>query len=143
VRVCTVARRVHNSKIKQQELPFLNNRYKRDNYFTAQEHNWCDEDLFVEWVKEVWKPITIVKGLKYTLLILDQYHVHKTARVLDALASDGTQVVHLPPAETGTLQVLDVGINKPFKENFIRKIQELDEPIGRSKVAEAEAVCHA
>jgi hypothetical protein len=53
------------------------------------------------------------------MLILDQFTVHKTNSVLSALGKLGTVAILLSPGETSKLQILDVGINKPFKNQAI------------------------
>jgi hypothetical protein len=50
------------------------------------------------------------------LLELDQCKVHLMGSVVGALEGCGTEVEFILPGYTGKLQVLDVGINKPFKE---------------------------
>jgi hypothetical protein len=45
----------------------------------------------------------------------DDYAVHETEKVRNELAKLGTFVIMLPGGTTNHIQVLDVGINKPFK----------------------------
>jgi hypothetical protein len=104
-----------NGRIKKKDLPELNLRCKSEVIFTFQDNAWCDEEAMLQWIEEVWKPLTILKKPRITMLILDQFTVQKTNSVLSAIGKLGTVVIHLPPGETSKLQILDVGINKPFK----------------------------
>ena len=94
----------------------MNRQYEKNIYFSVQENAWCDQETFEEWIDFVWMPFVETKRPLPTLLILDQYKVHQQDKILEKLANLGTLVIHLPPGETSKLQVLDVGINKPFKD---------------------------
>jgi hypothetical protein len=52
--------------------------------------------------------------------MLDDYPAHKTQEVRTQLQTLGITVFFLPPGTTHHIQVLDVGINKPFK-SYLRK----------------------
>ena len=54
-------------------------------------------------------------------LILDQHTSHKHKDVLHYFHEFDTEVDFLPPCSTDTLQVMDVGINKIFKERLKSK----------------------
>jgi hypothetical protein len=101
-----------NESIKKKDLPELNLRYQRKVIFTCQDNAWCDEEEMLQWIEEVWKPLTFLKKPRITMLILDQFTVHKTNSVLSALGKLGTVAIHLPPGETSKLQILDVGIKQ-------------------------------
>ena len=76
---------------------------------------------------------------KGSYLLLDSYSVHMTNKSLTALQDCGTEVDHIVKGYTEKLQVLDVGMNNPFKDrvkacygNFMlgnvenRKVRRLD-----------------
>ena len=44
-----------------------------------------------------------------------RFSVHKVCNCVDAIKSCGTEVDYITPGYTSQLQVLDVGVNKPFK----------------------------
>ena len=76
----------------------------------------------LQWIELIWKPIAInLPGMK--LLLLDEATSHMTADVQRAFAALETDVEYIPGGCTASLQVLDVGINKPFKDR-IRKNYE-------------------
>ena len=54
-------------------------------------------------------------------LLLDEYGVHKVGWLLKMLSNCNTEVDFVLAGKTGVLQVLDVGINKPFKDYIRRK----------------------
>jgi hypothetical protein len=47
----------------------------------------------------------------------------------------GTIVIHLPPGETSKLQILDVGVNRPFKHYCQLGIHKFD-TIGRAEIGQ-------
>ncbi len=49
------------------------------------------------------------------MLILDDFKAHKTSVVKERISSLGTRLEYVIPGYTCALQVLDVGINMPFK----------------------------
>ncbi len=51
---------------------------------------------------------------------MDSCAVHETAAIKEALGKHGTKVLYIPRGFTSRLQVLDVGVNKPFK-HYIRQ----------------------
>jgi hypothetical protein len=75
------------------------------------------EELMVEWMKEVWhrRPGALLK--KRQMLALDNLKGHLTEKV-KTIASDllNTDLVIIPRGMTFQLQVLDVVVNKPFKD---------------------------
>ncbi len=46
---------------------------------------------------------------------MDSRAVHETAAIKEALGNHGTKVLYIPRGFTSLLQVLDFGVNKPFK----------------------------
>ena len=68
----------------------------------------------LEWKKKVWKSFT-ENCPGHFLLLLDQFTGHMTQEVQDAIAAYRKKILLIPTGYTGKLQVLDVGLNKPFK----------------------------
>jgi DDE superfamily endonuclease len=86
-------------------------------YYEVQEKGWMNEELMLIWIATIWKPWADQKsGIK--MLILDVYTAHMTARVRAALHDCQTVPFYVPGGYTSKLQVLDVGINKPFKDHI-------------------------
>jgi hypothetical protein len=86
--------------------------------YTVQEKGWIDKDTFLEWIEKVWKLFT--KGKTSTYLLMDEFAVHKAATCTKVMEECGTQFDLIYVGYTPCLQVLDVGVNKPFK-NYIRE----------------------
>ena len=85
-----------------------------------QEKAWNDTDTMLKWVDLVYKPyVNDYAGFKH--LIIDDYTSHKVKPVQDAIKSTGSMLTILPGGSTSKIQVLDVGINKPFKDKFRTK----------------------
>ena len=81
---------------------------------------WCDTRVMHQWIDDVWTEYTTIHNEQLYYLLLDKFSVHSESTVINKLNSLSTEVVYIPSHCTSELQPLDVGINKPFK-NQIRK----------------------
>jgi len=63
-----------------------------------------------------------VEQNKPTYMIWDEFSVHMKKQIVHHMQNLGTQVDVIPGGYTGKIQILDKGINKPFKE----KVQAAD-----------------
>jgi hypothetical protein len=84
--------------------------------YACQPKAWVDTDIFLQWIEKVWQPFALEKGGEPTHLLMDDFTVHKVGRCVDAIKNCGTEVDFVLPGYTSRLQVLDVGVNKPFKD---------------------------
>jgi hypothetical protein len=86
--------------------------------FKCNEKGWMTE-LMVKWLKEVWhrRPSALLK--KRGMLVLDGFKGHLTEKV-KTVASNllNMDLVIIPGGMTSQLQVLDVIVNKPFKDRL-------------------------
>lgn len=90
--------------------------------YTVQSKAWMNEVAMKYWVEWVWKPYAAsVEGP--TILILDEATSHLTRAVKHSIAECGTELEIIPGGYTSKLQVLDVGLNKPFK-GYVRECVE-------------------
>lgn len=73
--------------------------------------------LIKDWLNSVW---TKVGGLlrKRNLLVWDSFRAHLSDNVKRVLKNSRTDVAVIPGGMTSLLQPLDVGVNKPFKDNL-------------------------
>ena len=72
----------------------------------------------------MWKPFTVAKGNKITLLMVDQFAVHSMPTVKKAIENCGTLLEFIPKGYTSCLQVCDIGLNKPFKDYMRSAVNE-------------------
>jgi DDE superfamily endonuclease len=93
--------------------------------YLCQEKAWVDQRVFTYWIAEVWKPFTVQRADK-TYLFMDEFSVHLMTTCCNAIKDCGSEVDYILGGYTSKLQVMDVGVNKPFKgymreayENFI------------------------
>jgi hypothetical protein len=105
-------KRGRNSRITSE---FTNLPYPPSSFYTVQEKAWMDEVAMLDWIEQVWRPTVIDKGP--TILILDEFVVHMMASIRTAFAACGTHLEYIPAGYTSRLQVMDVGLNKPFKDS--------------------------
>ena len=81
----------------------------------VQSKGWVDKRIFLDWIARVWVPAIQEKaGLSF--LLLDEFSVHLHSEVNKAFSLVETETEFIPPSYTNVLQVMDVGLNKPFKE---------------------------
>lgn len=75
-------------------------------------------ELLVDWVKTVWnrRPGALLK--QRGMLVLDAFKGHLTPQVKEEINNAKTDLVVIPGGMTSQLQVLDVMVNKPFKDNL-------------------------
>ena len=82
----------------------------------AQAKGWMDESLVKDWLNSVWSK---VGGLlrERNLLVWNSFRAH-LSDVKRALKNSRTDVAVIPGGMTSLVQPLDVGVNKPFKDNL-------------------------
>ena len=81
-----------------------------------------DEERMLQWVNNVWKPYAkSIHGHK--LLLIDVCTSHMTHAVHKALTDCKTEAEFIPPGFTSKLQVMDVGLNKPFKDQICHLVE--------------------
>lgn len=105
-------------------------------------------DMVVQWFRLVWClwPGALLR--LNNVLVLDSFRGHPTSKAKDKLRRAGTDMLVIPAGLTSQLQPLDVGINKPFKDNVRRLYNERlarDDhemtPSGRVKRASRAEAC--
>ena len=99
--------------------------------YTVQEKAWMDEPAMLTWVEKVWKPITETAEGPW-LLILDEAQAHLTQSVRLQIAATYTELEIIPGGYTSKLQVMDVGVNKQFKDRIRKNVEQfiISEPVG-------------
>ena len=84
-----------------------------------QEKAWCDQTIMKCWINEEWGNILFnptTPEFSGKILCADVHRAQQTATVKRVLQSKSTVLVNIPPGCTIKVQVLDVSINKPFKD---------------------------
>ena len=84
----------------------------------AQFKWWMGDDLTLDWARCVWGNY---KFMQKKLLSLDAFHFHRSDRLKKLSKQQRTDLVVIPGGMTSQLQVLDVCINKIFKEGVQRQ----------------------
>ena len=92
------------------------NGYAQGMFYTVQDKAWMDEKKMLEWIDKVWAPFCAERPI--TMLILDEATCHLTGKVRRKIEGFGTVLEFIPGGYTSKLQVMDVGLNKPFKEKM-------------------------
>jgi hypothetical protein len=79
---------------------------------------WMDTSIMLQWIEQVWEPWTATKNNARTMLILNEFLGHMTFEVRRAIADCGTYMGFVTSGYTSHLQVMDVGLNRPFKNHY-------------------------
>ncbi|KAK0133215.1 Pogo transposable element with KRAB domain [Merluccius polli] len=93
----------------------------------AQEKGWMETELVVDWLKVVWGRRCGGLRNKRNMLVLDSFRGHLTEPVKTQVrAMNGDLVINRGGGGmTSQLQVLDVVVNMPFKDNLCKRYTEL------------------
>lgn len=92
--------------------------------YTVQKNAWMDERAMLMWVDEILAPyVAGAPDEVEPVLILDAFKVHTMFSVVDAIQALGVRIEIIPSGCTFLCQPVDIGINKPIKED-IRKSWE-------------------
>jgi len=86
-------------------------------HIRAQAKGWMDESLVKEWLNTVWSKVGRLLQ-KRNLLVWDSFRAHLCDNVKRVLKNSCTDVAVIPGGMTSLLQPLDIGVNKPFKDNL-------------------------
>jgi hypothetical protein len=89
--------------------------YPTTNRYAVQENAWMSSELMVDWINRVYRPWCATRDGP-TMLIVDEFSGHMTAEVRAAVVDCGGFLEFIPGGYTWKLQTMDVGINKPFKD---------------------------
>jgi DDE superfamily endonuclease len=100
----------HNSV--ENELRTLG--YPENGVYCVQKAAWCDSRVFNLWVEKVWVPFCATRNNEKTMSLMDHHRTHE--KCADLVEACNTIVKFIPEGYTSKLQVLDVGVNKPFKQ---------------------------
>ena len=90
----------------------------------CQGNAWCDTDIFLNWLKNIYLNYELIKIKKKCLLILDKAPSHCTNTIIDFLNNNKIKRVFIPGGLTRKLQPLDLSVNKPLKEKLKKKYNQ-------------------
>lgn len=97
------------------------NGYPDEILYSVQHKAWMDTNQMLQWVSAVWKPFADSKEGP-TMLIIDEHPAHLVSEFRQAVAACGTFLEFVPRGYTSKLQVMDVGLNKPFKDRIREQV---------------------
>jgi hypothetical protein len=89
--------------------------YPQDCIYNVQPKAWNEARVFLDWKHRVLAPYAATKE-HGVYLLMDEFSVHLKAECVHAIQGLGVEVDYIPAGYTGCLQVMDKGINKPFKQ---------------------------
>jgi hypothetical protein len=103
--------------ITQTELP----NFDPTSIYAYQEAAWMDERCMLIWVKQIFGLYLVVNppppGI-HPVILLNAYHCHMMALVVNKIFDLGIEVIRIPGGCMGLCQLLDIGVNKPFKQHI-------------------------
>ena len=86
-----------------------------------QEKAWCDEEIMKEWISTEWEnPFKnpIGQNSNGKIPIADVHRAQQTNSVKKLLKKHKTSLVGVSPGCTSHVQVVDILINRPFKDEI-------------------------
>jgi hypothetical protein len=89
--------------------------YPKDVELAVQDNACFDEEVMLDWIDRVWKREVAVDTNEIYYLLLDSFTTQMTGPVRRAFEECNTKVDFIPPGYSSKLQILDVGVNRPFK----------------------------
>lgn len=82
---------------------------------------WCDHEIFLYWLNNIWFISSIYKSIKNSILVLDRETTHFDNDLTNVFNKREASYVLIPPGLTSYLQPLDIGINKEIKKLHEKK----------------------
>jgi hypothetical protein len=109
---CILAAGMPNGMIARREVPTL----PAGLIYRLNKKAWFNKQIMLDWIDHVLAPCvaTVLPGI-VSILLLDQFGVHKMGLIVDSIQALGVQVKFIPAGCTGLVQLVDVGCNKSFK----------------------------
>lgn len=92
-------------------------------FVRCNEKGWMTANLMEDWLKNVWNKRPDAAQQMRAMLVLDSFRGHITNEVKQKIKSLKSDLVIIPGGLTSILQVIDVVINKPFKDS-LKKLYE-------------------
>uniref|UniRef100_A0A8C4T4I5 DDE-1 domain-containing protein n=1 Tax=Erpetoichthys calabaricus TaxID=27687 RepID=A0A8C4T4I5_ERPCA len=88
------------------------------NHFSSPRKGWMTEELVLDWLNVIWgKQPSSLRNTR-SMVVLDAFRGHLTSGVKEKIETLNSDLVIIPGGMTSQLQVLDVVVNKPFKDNL-------------------------
>jgi hypothetical protein len=123
-------------RIHTKELP----NHPQGNFYTVQMKAWFDKEVMLQWVDTVLAPYAATAPIGIVpILFRDSFQVHMLGTVADAIHKLGVELEFIPPGCTGLVQPIDVGFNKPYKDNYTKLYtkflmdQDANQPLSGAK----------
>ena len=92
-----------------------------DVLYSVQENAWNNGEVMQEWLKRVYEPWC--RGSQ-SVLLMDDFSGHWVPEAVNYMESINCKTILIPKGHTSKLQVLDVGMNKPFRDYTLDLIDE-------------------
>ena len=94
-------------------------KFPKEMKYTVQKNAWMDERAMLLWIDWVLAPVIkeAPPGVE-PILILDSYRVHLMATVVARIQNLGVRIEIIPSGCTFLCQAVDVGVNKPVKDQL-------------------------
>jgi hypothetical protein len=94
----------------------------KESIYAVQDKAWMDQKRFLDWNTMVWTPFIQRPAASEhgSYMIMDEFKVHLMGTCINAIQNTGTEVDFVSGGYTDCVQILDKGVNHPFK-SYARK----------------------
>ena len=99
---------------KRKTIPKINN--KHGVVVSAQEKGWMDSEQMKVWIEKVWRARIGGLGRRKSLFVYDSFEAHVRDTVKAPFKHENTELAVIHGGLFFLLQLLDVSLNKPFKD---------------------------
>jgi hypothetical protein len=91
--------------------------YPEESLYAVQDKAWMVQKRSLDWNPRVWTPFPQRPTASWhgSYMIMDEFKFHLMGTCLNAIQNTGTEVDFLSGGYTGCVQILDKGVNRPFK----------------------------
>jgi hypothetical protein len=102
--------------------------YPEESIYALQDKAWMDHKCFLDWNARVSNTFTqrLAASWHGYYMIMDEFKVHFMGTCLNAIQNTDTEVDFVIGGYTGCVQILDMGVNHPFKSYAREEFRKLD-----------------
>lgn len=92
--------------------------------YICQDMAWVDQMVYKHWIMEIWTPFALMK-VNPTYILMDEFCVHMMSICCNEIKDSATEIDHIIGGCTSKLQVMYVGVYKPFTGSIWQEYEKI------------------